>query len=106
MQWNVRVGVNVDVQSVQESLTELTAVCESWWGEAGATALNECVLPSAPRLRRSRRGSTHTNTHRHTQHELYRNISNKKNAKYHLIDKKEFFEKELNHNYKHGGESH
>ncbi|KAM7371481.1 hypothetical protein PAMP_008718 [Pampus punctatissimus] len=30
----VQVGVNVDVQSVQESLTELTAVCESWYGDS------------------------------------------------------------------------
>lgn len=86
MQWNVRVGVNVDVQSVQESLTELTAVCESWWGEDGATALNECVLPSAPSLRQSRRGSAHTHTDTHSMNCTATLAT--KNAKYHLIEKR------------------
>lgn len=55
------VGGNVDAQSVQEIFLELTAVCESWWEEAWATALNECALPSAQNLQKQ----ASLRTHRH-----------------------------------------
>lgn len=65
VRWNVQVGENVDAQSVQETLTEMTAVCESWWGEASAIVLNECMLPSTQN-RYQYRQATHTHTHTNT----------------------------------------
>lgn len=35
---------NVDAQSAQDSLSEMTAFCESWWGEAWATSWTFAVI--------------------------------------------------------------